>query len=151
MKLSRKTFEQKYENGDLRIAFVGMSNIGKSYTAMRLATAFDFKLMNDEKIMGGGQRVLGMDRRGHRLPLYNKADYGYTTHSTQMYYSLPVVMSDRKYAIVFDNTASGYLDIGHSNPERLTLEAIGGRNGRFPGGRRTTGLWSHPSSHTTGG
>ncbi|TQV75039.1 DUF5110 domain-containing protein [Aliikangiella marina] len=90
--------------------------------------AFDFKLMNDEKIMGGGQRVLGMDRRGHRLPLYNKADYGYTTHSTQMYYSLPVVMSDRKYAIVFDNTASGYLDIGHSNSERLTLEAIGGRS-----------------------
>ena len=40
---------------------------------------FRFFLNEDEKLLGGGERVLGMDRRGHRFPLYNKAHYGYST------------------------------------------------------------------------
>jgi oligosaccharide 4-alpha-D-glucosyltransferase len=35
---------------------------------------FRFKLQQNEKLIGGGQRLLGMDRLGHRFPLYNKAD-----------------------------------------------------------------------------
>lgn len=89
---------------------------------------FDFKLSSAEKIMGGGQRVLGMDRRGNRLPLYNKAHYGYTTQSSQMYYSLPVVMSDKKYVVIFDNSANGFLDIGKTKIDTMTFEAVGGRS-----------------------
>lgn len=88
---------------------------------------FRFTLQDDEKIMGGGQRVLGMDRRGHRLPLYNKAHYGYTTESSQMYYGLPAVMSTNMYAIGFDNSASGFLDIGHTQSDVLQFEAEAGR------------------------
>ena len=77
--------------------------------------------------MGGGQRVLGMDRRGHRMPLYNRAHYGYTTESSQMYYSLPAVMSTKLYAIGFDNSASGFLDIGHTQKDVLQFEANAGR------------------------
>ena len=88
---------------------------------------FRFALDDNEKILGGGQRVLGMDRRGKRLPLYNKAHYGYTTESEQMYYSLPAIMSSDKYMVVFDNSASGWLDIGHTDPDILQFEAIGGR------------------------
>ena len=43
---------------------------------------FRFSLDEQEKILGGGQRVLGMDRRGQRMPLYNRAHYGYTTESS---------------------------------------------------------------------
>jgi shikimate kinase len=35
----------------LKVAFIGMSNIGKSYTAMRLATKYDFSLIEVDKII----------------------------------------------------------------------------------------------------
>lgn len=88
---------------------------------------FRFALSEDEQIMGGGQRVLGMDRRGHRMPLYNKAHYGYTTESNQMYYSLPAIMSSKGYVIAFDNSANGFLDIGHTQSNILQFEADAGR------------------------
>ena len=88
---------------------------------------FRFKLQQNEKLMGGGQRVLGMDRRGHRFPLYNKADYGYTTQSNQMYFGLSAVLSNRNYALIFDNSASGYMDLGHTESDIMQFEAVGGR------------------------
>ncbi len=51
MKLSRAEFERRYKAGRLKIAFVGMSNIGKSYTAMRLATKYDFNLIEVDKLI----------------------------------------------------------------------------------------------------
>lgn len=51
MQLTRGEFEARYAAGNLRIALVGMSNIGKSYTGMRLATEFDFKLIEVDKII----------------------------------------------------------------------------------------------------
>ncbi|WP_102797431.1 TIM-barrel domain-containing protein [Bowmanella denitrificans] len=88
---------------------------------------FRFKLQDGEKLLGGGQRVLGMDRRGQRLPLYNRAHYGYGTESSQMYFSLPAVVSSNKYFLVFDNAASGYLDLGHNEADILQFEAVSGR------------------------
>jgi oligosaccharide 4-alpha-D-glucosyltransferase len=88
---------------------------------------FRFSLEDDEAILGGGQRIVGMDRRGHRFALYNKAHYGYTTESNQMYYSLPAVMSSKHYIIAFDNTASGHLDIGYTQDDVLQFEAVAGR------------------------
>ena len=35
-----------------------------------------FNLQSEEILFGGGARALGMNRRGRRLPLYNKAHYG---------------------------------------------------------------------------
>ena len=88
---------------------------------------FRFKLQQNEKLIGGGQRVLGMDRRGQRFPLYNKADYGYTTESKQMYFGLSAVMSNRRYALIFDNSASGFMDLGHTEQDIMQFEAVGGR------------------------
>lgn len=88
---------------------------------------FSFQLDTDEKLYGGGQRLLGMDRRGHKMPLYNKAHYGYTTESNQMYYGLSAVLSDQRYAILFDNSAKGELDIGHTYADELRFNAVTGR------------------------
>ena len=87
-----------------------------------------FKLDKNEKILGGGERVLGMNRRGQRMPLYNRAHYGYTMHSNQMNYSLPIIMSSKKYMILFDNSAKGFLDIGKSEQNILQFEAVAGRS-----------------------
>ena len=89
---------------------------------------FDFTLTDEEKLLGGGQRVLGMDRRGHRMPLYNRAHYGYATESNQMYFSMPGVMSNKHYSIIFDNSASGFLDIGKTQEDTLSFEAVSGRS-----------------------
>ena len=97
------------------------------YFAYDTVRGFRFKLDENEKILGGGQRVMGMDRRGKRMPLYNKASYGYETEADQMYFSVPAVMSSDKYTIVFDNSASGWLDIGSTESDVLTFEAVGGR------------------------
>ena len=88
---------------------------------------FNFALQPQEKLMGTGQRVLGMDRRGHKLSLYNKASYGYTTKAEQMYYSLPAVVSSNKYLLLFDNTASGEVDLGKTDANTLSFSAVDGR------------------------
>lgn len=97
------------------------------YFANETLRGFRFELDDGEKILGGGQRVLGMDRRGQRMPLYNKAHYEYRTESSQMYYGLPAVMSSDRYMIIFDNSASGWLDIGHTETDVLSFEAVAGR------------------------
>ena len=98
------------------------------YYAHETMRGFRFALDEGEKLLGGGQRVLGMDRRGRRMPLYNKAAYGYSSEDTdQMYYGLPAVLSSDKYIIVFDNSASGWLDIGATEPDVLEFQALAGR------------------------
>lgn len=51
MKLSRAEFDARYAAGDLRVALIGMSNIGKSYSGMRLATKYDFTLIEVDKLI----------------------------------------------------------------------------------------------------
>jgi oligosaccharide 4-alpha-D-glucosyltransferase len=106
--------------------FLAEERGGYAYAGKR---GFRFALTPGEQLIGGGQRVLGMDRRGQRLPLYNKPSYGYTTRAKQMYYSLPAVLSDRQYLLLFDNSAKGWMDLGKTEAEVLHFEAIGGRLG----------------------
>lgn len=88
---------------------------------------FRFTLTEKEKLLGGGERVLGMDRRGHRLPLYNRAHYGYETQSNQMNFSIPAVFSSNKYILLFDNSAKGWVDLGKTDPNIMQFEAVSGR------------------------
>ncbi len=87
-----------------------------------------FALEPAEFLIGGGQRVLGMDRRGHRLPLYNKTHWGYTTESNQMYFGLPALLSTNGYGLIFDNAAKGAMDLGASESGVIQFEAVAGRN-----------------------
>ena len=51
MKLSSRQYLDRFDNNKLGIAFVGMSNIGKSFTARRLAEAFKFNLIEVDKMI----------------------------------------------------------------------------------------------------
>jgi len=86
-----------------------------------------FNLTKDEVLYGGGARALGMNRRGYRLPLFNRAHYGYETHSELMNYTLPIVLSSKQYLIHFDNAPVGYLDLDSKTDNTLTYETISGR------------------------
>ncbi|MFD1294531.1 TIM-barrel domain-containing protein [Lutibacter holmesii] len=87
----------------------------------------DFNLTSEEILYGGGARALGMNRRGYRLELYNKAHYGYETHSELMNFTIPLVYSSKMYAIHFDNAPIGYLDLDSSKTNTLSYETISGR------------------------
>ena len=86
-----------------------------------------FELQTDEVLYGGGARALGMNRRGHRLPLYNRAHYGYQTYSKLLNFSMPIVLSSNRYMIHFDNPAIGYLDLDSKKDNSLIYETISGR------------------------
>lgn len=86
-----------------------------------------FNLEADEALYGGGARALGMNRRGHRLPLYNKAHYGYEETSSQMNFAIPLVYSSKMFGIHFDNAAIGHLDLDSKKDNTLSYETISGR------------------------
>ena len=88
---------------------------------------FRFRLTEKERLWGGGQRVVGMDRRGEILPLDNRGAYGYSDRSDAMYYGVPAILSDRKYLLLFDNSARGEMDLGKTEPDIMKFEAKGGR------------------------
>lgn len=87
----------------------------------------EFNLNPKEILYGGGARALGMNRRGHRLKLYNRAHYGYETRSELMNYTLPAVLSSNLYAIHFDNAPIGYLDLDSKKNNTLSYQTISGR------------------------
>lgn len=90
-------------------------------------TFLDFNITSDEVLYGGGERALGMNRRGNRLQLYNRASYGYETHAELMNFCIPMVLSSKMYALHFDNAAIGYLDLDSKKNNTLAYETISGR------------------------
>lgn len=87
----------------------------------------EFNLTSDEVLYGAGARALSMNRRGYKLPLFNRAHYGYETHSELMNFTLPIVVSSKQYMIHFDNAPIGYLDLDSKKDNTLTYETISGR------------------------
>ncbi|QTE22461.1 TIM-barrel domain-containing protein [Polaribacter cellanae] len=87
----------------------------------------EFNLTDNEVLYGAGARALGMNRRGNRLALFNRAHYGYETHSELMNFTLPIVISSKKYMLHFDNAPVGYLDLDSKKDNCLTYETISGR------------------------
>ena len=99
----------------------------KGYLKTATHEVLDFNLTADEILYGGGARVLGMNRRGNRLELYNRAHYGYETHSELMNFTIPLVYSSNLYAIHFDNAPIGFLDLDSKKDNSLQYETISGR------------------------
>lgn len=86
----------------------------------------NFRITNNEVLYGGGARALGMNRRGYRLKMYNKAHYGYETHSELMNYTLPMMLSSNRYAMLFDNAGLGYLDLDSKKNNTVAYETFSG-------------------------
>ncbi len=89
-------------------------------------TGIRFALKPGEKVYGTGERAMAMDRRGKKLQLYNRPFYAYEYGAAMLNYSVPMTVSSRKYAILFDNPQKGYVDIGNTEPDITEWSAIGG-------------------------
>ena len=99
----------------------------KGYVKTEEFETLDFNLTSEEILFGGGARALGMNRRGNRLQLYNRAHYGYETRSELMNFTMPLVYSSNLYAVHFDNAPIGYLDLDSKKDNSLQYETISGR------------------------
>jgi oligosaccharide 4-alpha-D-glucosyltransferase len=89
--------------------------------------AIEFALDGDEALYGAGARAVGMNRRGNRFQLYNRAHYGYEARSQLLNFTIPMALSSKKYALHFDNPQTGYLDFDSRRDGTLSYETIGGR------------------------
>ena len=89
-------------------------------------TGFLFSLQEGEKIFGGGERALPLNRRGYRLNLYNNPWYGYGEGADNLNYSVPFITSSKGYALFFDNPSKSYIDIGKASADVLEYGASSG-------------------------
>ncbi|MES2431846.1 MAG: TIM-barrel domain-containing protein [Bacteroidota bacterium] len=87
---------------------------------------FDISLANDEKIYGGGERALPLNRRGYKFNLYNSPHYGYGEGAENLNYSVPFFTSSNGYGIFFDNASKGYADIGKTNADIFQAGFVSG-------------------------
>jgi len=85
-----------------------------------------FKIDENEKLYGLGERAIDFSLVGNRYNLYNRPKYGYELPALNLNYSVPLVMSSKKYLLYFDNPQKGYADIGELEPKVLEWGAIGG-------------------------
>ncbi len=97
------------------------------YTKRDSTETLDFTLDSFEVLYGGGARVLGMNRRGNKLKLYNRAHYGYEIRSELMNFTMPIMLSSKKYMIHFDNAPIGFLDLDSEKTNTLNYETVSGR------------------------
>lgn len=104
-----------------------VTSVKNGYQKTDQFETISFNLKPEEVLYGGGARALGMNRRGNRLELYNKAHYGYEDRSELMNYTMPIVVSSNKYLIHFDNAPIGFLDLDSKKDNTLTYETISGR------------------------
>ncbi len=127
---TKVTRGQLLESGDLKIYANNepfyLAFIYKGDTILREGTGFfkasgnegvRFKLSPGEAIYGAGERAIPLNRRGYKLPLYNRPFYAYELGATMLNYSVPMTLSSKRYAVLFDNPQKGYVDIGKSDPD----------------------------------
>ncbi len=105
--------------GNNKIKLLGLSNnVGYK--------GFQIILADDEKIYGGGERALPLNRRGYKFNLYNNPWYGYEKGADNLNYAVPFFTSSNGYGLFFDNVSKGYADIGNTTPNILEVGFVSG-------------------------
>jgi alpha-glucosidase (family GH31 glycosyl hydrolase) len=120
--IQKSPFKISYLNAGKEILSEKSGYIKKDATEI-----LEFNLDKTEVLYGGGARAVGMNRRGNRLQLYNRARYGYENHADLMNFCIPIVLSSKMYAVHFDNPTIGYLDLDSKKDNTLSYETTTGR------------------------
>lgn len=92
---------------------------------------FNIQLHTNEKIYGGGERALPLNRRGYKFNLYNNPWYGYSNGADNLNFSVPFFTSSNGYAVFFDNASKGYADIGKTNSNNFEVGFVSGELNMF--------------------
>ncbi len=100
-------------------------NEGRGYFRRSDNNGLQFKMTSGEHYYGLGERAID-NLRGKRFELYNQAHYAYEIGSPNLNFSVPMLLSSKKYLLFFDNHERGYADIGKAHKNRLEFGAVGG-------------------------
>jgi oligosaccharide 4-alpha-D-glucosyltransferase len=87
---------------------------------------YRFVASQGERFYGSGGRASGINLRGKKLGLYNRPQYGYEIGATDLNYTIPLLLSSKKYMIFFDNPQKGQIDVDSEHKGVVTFSAIGG-------------------------
>ncbi len=85
-----------------------------------------FALASGERLYGGGERAININRRGQLLDSYNQPQYCYGDGTADMNITVPVFISSARYGIYFDNPYPGTMDIGNTDPNVFDYSVQGG-------------------------
>ncbi len=84
-----------------------------------------FNMSPGEHFYGLGERAID-NLRGKHFELFNQAHYNYEIGELNLNFSVPMLLSSKKYLLFFDNHEKGYADLGKAQKNRLEFGAIGG-------------------------
>lgn len=135
LKIESKGLKVFIQKSPFNISFYRYAELlfseNEGYIKTDTSQIMNFKIDENEVLFGGGARVLGMNRRGYDLELYNKAHYGYETHSELMNFTLPMYISSKQYAVLFDNASIGHLDLDSKKNNTTQYETVSGTMNYF--------------------
>ena len=91
--------------------------------------AHSLRLEPQDRLFGLGDKALALDRRGHRLDMWNTDAFKYRRGPEPLYKSVPFVLKQGARAAVglfYDNSYRATFDLGAHEPDRLFWHAEGG-------------------------
>lgn len=97
----------------------------KGYFERGNEKGLQFKIGKNEHYYGLGERAVTA-LKGHYFQLFNQAHYGYGMGQENLNFSVPVLLSSRRYLLLYDNPEKGFADVGHSDKNILEFGANGG-------------------------
>ncbi len=87
---------------------------------------FVIHLHDKEKVYGGGERALPLNRRGYAFNLDNNPWYGYGNGADNLNFSVPFFTFSSGYGLFFDNPSKGKVDIGKTDKDKMYVTFSGG-------------------------
>ena len=97
----------------------------KGYFERSDNNGLQFHMSKKEHYFGLGERAVNQ-LRGNDFQLYNQAHYGYEIGEKNLNFSVPLLLSSKKYLLLFDNPEKGYADVGKTKSDVLEFGAMGG-------------------------
>ncbi|MFN3596243.1 MAG: glycoside hydrolase family 31 protein [Rubricoccaceae bacterium] len=103
---------------------------GAAWHAEGTAVAHALALEPHDRLLGLGDKALAVDRRGHRLSMWNTDAFKYGRGTDPLYKSVPFVLrlaeDGAALGLFYDNTFRSTFDLGHEDPDALRYQAEDG-------------------------
>ncbi len=91
--------------------------------------AHSLALQPQDRLLGLGDKALDLDRRGHRLAMWNTDAFKYKRGTAPLYKTVPFVLkqgTDAAVGLFYDNPYRATFDLGAHQADRLFWHADGG-------------------------
>ncbi len=108
-----------------RAGRVLVEEVGGSAWAEDGRVAHSVRLGDDDRLLGLGDKPLGLDRRGHAVEMWNTDAFRFGPGSDPLYKSVPFVLrlaGDTAVGLFYDSTRRTRFDLGASQADTMRFE-----------------------------